>query len=148
MVLILCILFSLLISKLPRQAPSGPQGAPRKGLTPISVIFIPTRETGAGETQFAYQTGFTTVTEATRALPTSQNLMRDGTRRKNERTEQTDCMRKSDIVEQGYDLSINRYKEIVYEEVEHRPPQEILDELEGIEKEITKGMKQLRGMLK
>lgn len=57
-------------------------------------------------------------------------------------------MHKADIVEQGYDLSINRYKEVVHEEVEHRKPQEILDELEGIEKEIMQGMKQLRGMLK
>ena len=55
---------------------------------------------------------------------------------------------KSDIVEQGYDLSINRYKEVVHEEVDHRPPQAILDELESIEKEITQGMKQLRVMLK
>lgn len=54
---------------------------------------------------------------------------------------------KSDIAEQGYDLSINRYKEVVYEEVEHRPPQEILDELEGIEHEIMQGMEELRGML-
>jgi hypothetical protein len=53
-----------------------------------------------------------------------------------------------DIVEQGYDLSINRYKEVVHEEVDHRAPQAILDELESIEKEIMQGMKQLRGMLK
>lgn len=55
-------------------------------------------------------------------------------------------LRKSDIVEQGYDLSINRYKEVVHEEVDHRAPQAILDELEGIEKGITQGMKPLRGM--
>ena len=58
------------------------------------------------------------------------------------------CVPKSDIAEQGYDLSINRYKEVVHEEVNHRAPQAILDELESIEKEITQGMKQLRGMLK
>lgn len=73
---------------------------------------------------------------------------RDKSERKNERTAQSFCVPKSDIVEQNYDLSINRYKEIVYKEVEHRPPQAILDELESIEKQITKGMKQLRGMLK
>jgi hypothetical protein len=55
---------------------------------------------------------------------------------------------KSDIVEQGCDLSINRYKEVVHEEVDHRAPQAILEELKSIEKEITQGMKQLRGMLK
>jgi hypothetical protein len=57
------------------------------------------------------------------------------------------CVPKSDIVEQGYDLSINRYKEVVHEEVDHRAPQAILDELESIEKEIIQGMKQLRGMI-
>ncbi len=29
---------------------------------------------------------------------------------------------------QGYDLSLNRYKKLVHEEVEHRPPLEILAE--------------------
>ncbi|MCS7466412.1 type I restriction-modification system subunit M [Stieleria sp. ICT_E10.1] len=72
---------------------------------------------------------------------------RDGKERKNERTAQSFCVPKADIAEQGYDLSINRYKEVVYEEVEHRPPQKILDELEGIEKEIMQGMDKLRGML-
>ena len=73
---------------------------------------------------------------------------RDKSERKNERTAQSFCVPKSDIVEQGYDLSINRYKEVVHEVVDHRPPQAILDELESIEKEITQGMKQLRGILK
>ncbi|WP_417730898.1 hypothetical protein [Rosistilla oblonga] len=53
-----------------------------------------------------------------------------------------------DIARQGCDLSNNRYKEVVHEEVDHRPPQAILDELESIEKEIAQGMKQMRGMLK
>lgn len=73
---------------------------------------------------------------------------RDKSERKNERTAQSFCVPKSDIVEQGYDLSINRYKEVVHEEVDHRPPQSILDELESIEKDIAQGMKKLRGMLK
>ena len=38
-------------------------------------------------------------------------------------------MPKADIAAQGYDLSLNRYKEVVHEEVEHRPPKEILAEL-------------------
>ena len=65
-----------------------------------------------------------------------------------DRTAQSFCVPKSEIVEQGYDLSINRYKEVVHEEVDHRAPHAILDELESIEKEITTGMKQLRRMLK
>lgn len=42
----------------------------------------------------------------------------------------------------------NRYKEVVHEEVHHRPPFEILAELDKIEKEIQTGLKELRGMLK
>ena len=74
--------------------------------------------------------------------------LREKSERKNDRTSQSFCVPKSDIVEQGYDLSINRYKEVVHEEVDHRAPQAILDELESIEKEIRTGMNELRRMLK
>jgi type I restriction enzyme M protein len=42
------------------------------------------------------------------------------------RTEQSFLVPKADIAAQGYDLSLNRYKEVVHEEVPHRPPGEIL----------------------
>ena len=42
---------------------------------------------------------------------------------------------------------LNRYKEVVHEEVEHRPPKEILAELAKLEAEIQQGMKELEGML-
>jgi hypothetical protein len=38
---------------------------------------------------------------------------------------------REDIAAQGYDLSLNRYKEVEHEEVEHGPPLEILTELNG-----------------
>src|SRR5581483_8924082 len=63
------------------------------------------------------------------------------------RTAQSFCVPKADIAAQGYDLSINRYKEVVHEAVEHRPPKEILAELWKLEEEIQRGMKELEGML-
>ena len=63
------------------------------------------------------------------------------------RTEQSFCVPKAEIAAQGYDLSLNRYKEIVHEEVEHRAPAEILDELDRLEMEISDGMAQLRKIL-
>ncbi len=54
---------------------------------------------------------------------------------------------KQDIIDNKYDLSINRYKEIEYEEVEYDPPNLILDQLETLEKEIQDDLKSLRGML-
>ncbi|MCP9859857.1 MULTISPECIES: hypothetical protein [unclassified Cyanobium] len=47
---------------------------------------------------------------------------------------------------QGYDL--NRYKELVHDEVEHRPQLELLAELRAIEQEILQGIEELEGMLR
>ncbi|MCA4753830.1 type I restriction-modification system subunit M [Mycolicibacterium fortuitum] len=63
------------------------------------------------------------------------------------RTEQSFCVPKDDIVAQGYDLSLNRYKEIVHDEVEHRPPLEIIAEIEKLESEIAAGLAELKAML-
>jgi type I restriction enzyme M protein len=54
---------------------------------------------------------------------------------------------KADIATQGYDLSLNRYKEVVQEAVEHRSPKEILAELARLEEDIQRGIKELEGML-
>ncbi len=50
------------------------------------------------------------------------------------RTEQSFCVSKDDIAAQGYDLSLNRYKEVVHDEMEHRPPLEIIAEIEKLER--------------
>ena len=73
---------------------------------------------------------------------------RDKAERKNPRTAQSFCVAKGEIAAQGYDLSLNRYKEVVHEEVNHRPPGDILKNLAVLEKEIASGMKELEGMLK
>ncbi|MGV3774109.1 MAG: type I restriction-modification system subunit M [Verrucomicrobiales bacterium] len=75
-------------------------------------------------------------------------LEREKGERKRERTAQSFCVPKGDIAAQDYDLSLNRYKEVVHEEVNHTPPKEILKKLKEIEKEIETGMKDLEGMLK
>lgn len=63
------------------------------------------------------------------------------------RTAQSFCVPKADIVANGYDLSLNRYKEVVHEEVDHVPPREILATLAELETKIQQGMKELEGML-
>ena len=73
---------------------------------------------------------------------------REKAERKDPRTAQSFCVAKADIAAQGYDLSLNRYKEVVHAEVAHRPPREILKSLTALEKEIASGMKELEGMLK
>ncbi len=67
--------------------------------------------------------------------------------RKRPRTAQSFCVPTAEIAAQGYDLSLNRYKEVLHEEIEHRPPREILAGLAKVEQEIQRGMKELEGML-
>ncbi|SCG15047.1 type I restriction enzyme M protein [Micromonospora echinofusca] len=93
-----------------------------------------------------------TLTEGERAknnLPDAlaRWFRRDDDELQRARTEQSFCVPKADIVEQGYDLSLNRYKEVVHEETEHRPPLEILADLERLESEIQQGMSDLKAML-
>ncbi len=64
-----------------------------------------------------------------------------------ERTEQSFLVPKAEIAGNEYDLSINRYKEIVYEEVEYDPPAKILSELRAIEHEISAGLDELETLL-
>ena len=73
---------------------------------------------------------------------------RKNSERERERTAQSFCISKEEIAKEGYDLSLNRYKEIIYVEEQHRPPLEILEELRTIEKEILQGIEELEGMLK
>lgn len=63
------------------------------------------------------------------------------------RTAQSFCVPKADIAAQGYDLSINRYKEVVHEAVEHEHPLDILVKLKRLEIEIQRDMAELERML-
>ena len=94
-----------------------------------------------------------TLTEADHAKNNLPDVLarwkaRDGKERKRPRTAQSFCVPKTDIVGNGYDLSLNRYKEVVHEEVQHRHPKEIIADLAKIEVEIQGAMKDLEGMLK
>ena len=63
------------------------------------------------------------------------------------RTEQSFLVPKVEIAENGYDLSINHYKEVAYEAVEYDPPNVILERLAVLEQEIAEGRVELEGML-
>ena len=57
-------------------------------------------------------------------------------------------MPKSEIAENDYDLSVNRYKEVKYEAVEYDPPKVILKRLAKLEAEIAEGRVELEGRLR
>jgi type I restriction enzyme M protein len=68
---------------------------------------------------------------------------RNGAERERPRTSQSFCVPKGDIAAAGYDLSLNRYKEVEHNEVAHESPAAILADLRRIEVEIAEGMKRL-----
>ena len=66
---------------------------------------------------------------------------------KRERTEKSFFVPKDEIVQNDYDLSINKYKKTEYVAVEYPSTQEILADLHELEMEITKGLAELEEML-
>ena len=63
------------------------------------------------------------------------------------RTDQSFLVPGAEIIGNDYDLSINRYKEVEYEAVDHDPPRVILARLARLEEEIAAGRKELEGLL-
>ena len=63
------------------------------------------------------------------------------------RTEKSFIVPKAEIVDNGYDLSINKYKETEYKPVEYPPTSEIMAELRRLEKEIGEEMSKLEKLL-
>ena len=65
----------------------------------------------------------------------------------NPRTAKSFFVPKDEIVENGYDLSINKYKKTEYKAVEYAPTSEILADLHELEMQITAGLAELEEML-
>ena len=64
-----------------------------------------------------------------------------------QRTEQSFFVPKAEIVENGYDLSINKYKKTEYKPVEYPSTKEIMADLHELEMQITQELAELEGML-
>ena len=63
------------------------------------------------------------------------------------RTEQSFCVPLAEIQQNNWDLSINRYKQVVYEQVQHDSPAEIIAEIERLDAERAQALVVLKGLL-
>jgi type I restriction enzyme M protein len=63
------------------------------------------------------------------------------------RTEKSFLVPFDEIKENDWDLSLNRYKEIVYEEIEYAAPTEIIKDIETLDKERNQALAALKEML-
>jgi type I restriction enzyme M protein len=63
------------------------------------------------------------------------------------RSEQSFLVPKAEIVGNGYDLSLNRYKQVIYKEVQYDAPEVILARIKALQKAMDEGIETLEGML-
>lgn len=64
-----------------------------------------------------------------------------------DKTQKAFVVNAADITSNKYDLSINRYKDVVYEEEQYEDPKVILGKLMALENDIMADLKELEGML-
>lgn len=135
---------------------SMPSGVfkPYAGVSTAVLIFT---KTGAGGTDFVwfYDMEADGLSLDDKRQPIQENDIPDLVQRWQTRNPETDTNRsakaffvpKLEIAGNGYDLSINRYKEVAYEEVQYEPPKVILQKLRNLEDEIRQDLDSLEGLL-
>lgn len=135
---------------------SMPSGVfkPYAGVSTAILIFTKTEHGGTDNVWFYDMTadGFSLDDKRT---PVAENDIPDIIERfKNfdkemdrKRTDKSFMVPKKDIEDNGYDLSINRYKEVEYVPVEYPPTSEIMANIRDIEKEINREMDELEKLL-
>ncbi len=63
------------------------------------------------------------------------------------RIEKSFFVEKDEIVKNDYDLSINKYKEVIYEKVEYDSPNEIMKKIDMIDEEVVTLKEELKTLL-
>ena len=135
---------------------SMPSGVfkPYAGVSTAILVFIKTEHGGTDNIWFYDMTADGFSLDDKRS-PVSDNDIPDIIERfKNldkeldrKRTDKSFMVTKKEIVDNDYDLSINKYKEIEYKAVEYPPTSEIMVSLREIEAEIGKEMDELERLL-
>ena len=135
---------------------SMPSGVfkPYAGVSTAILIFTKTGHGGTDDVWFYDMTadGYSLDDKRT---PVSENDIPDIIERfKNldketdrKRTDKSFMVPKQDIIDNDYDLSINKYKEVEYQKVEYPPTSEIMANIRQIEMEIGKEMDELEKLL-
>ena len=135
---------------------SMPSGVfkPYAGVSTAVLIFTKTGTGGTDEVWF-YDMEADGYSLDDKRSPVEQNDIPDIVERFRNLQEETDRARTEksfmvpvqEIVDNDYDLSINKYKEIVYEKVEYPPTSELIADIKRLNEEIAAGIAELEAML-
>jgi type I restriction enzyme M protein len=102
----------------------------------------------AAEERVPYGQKSTEEAHAKNNIPDIQNRWQNRDKEaERARTEQSFLVPKSEIAGNDYDLSINRYKEIVYEEMKYAAPMDIIAEIKDLDKQRADALNALEGLL-
>ena len=120
-----------------------------------AILFFTKTGTGGTDDVWFYDMQADGFSLDDKRAPVAENDIPDIVARFHDRTAETDRKRtdrsffvpKAEIEDQDYDLSINRYKEIVYEAVEYDPPATIIARIKALEQERFEGLEELESML-
>ncbi|MBP5232502.1 MAG: SAM-dependent DNA methyltransferase [Planctomycetes bacterium] len=136
---------------------SMPSGVfkPYAGVSTAVLVFVKTGHGGTDQVWF-YDMKADGFSLDDKRAPTAANDVPDVVARfrardkekRRRRTDQSFLVPKAEIAANGYDLSINKYKETEYVAAEYPPASEIMAELRGLEKQIAREMDALEKMLK
>ena len=135
---------------------SMPSGVfqPYAGVSTAVLIFTKTTTGGTNKVWFYDMTADGFSLDA-RRVPIKSNDIPDIIERYNNldkennrtRTDKSFFVTKDEIVNNSYDLSINKYKDIVQEKIEYENPKVILKQIMDIEDDFQKQLKELEGLL-
>lgn len=127
---------------------------PYAGVSTAVLFFTKTNSGGTGHVWFYDMTadGFSLDDKRN---PIAENDIPDIIKRwkdikkenKRERTDKSFLVPVKEIRDNKYDLSINRYKEVVYDEKEYQKPAEIIKEIEDIDGERNALLQELKKLL-
>lgn len=131
---------------------SMPSGVfkPYAGVSTGILIFTKTGAGGTGDVWF-YDMKADGFSLDDKRQPVSENDIPDileryknlDAEKNRKRSEQSFFVPKEEIAKNGYDLSINKYKEVVYEKVEYPEPSIVLSEMKDLQKEIAENLSEL-----
>ncbi len=135
---------------------SMPSGVfkPYAGVSTAILVFTKTGHGGTDKVWF-YDMRADGFTLDDKRSPIEENDIPDIVRRfkdlegeaSRDRTDQSFLVPKSEIAGNDYDLSINKYKKTVYEEVKYPPSSEIVDEMIELNRRLGEELQKLRSML-
>lgn len=121
-----------------------------------AILYFTRTETGGTENVWFYDMQADGLSLDDKRSPVKENDIPDilsrfsnlAKEKKRKRTDKSFLVPVQELIDNGWDLSINRYREIEYKEEKYDPPAKIIEEIESLDKERNTALRELKKLLK